>query len=79
MTCDTSGGATRAHAVTIAGRLYGYGATRGGAIADFRRQIAGGSTSMQRRMIRLYMAETLTDEQASEVAECIAAPAIAWL
>lgn len=69
---------TAAYAVTITNRLYAYGETVDAAWADFRAQISGGSPRTQARLLERADISPLNVDQASEVAECIAAPVIAW-
>ena len=66
------------HAVSINGHLYGYGNTRMAARDDFLRQISGASPYMRRHMLDRAYYELLTDEDASEVAECISADVLVW-
>jgi hypothetical protein len=63
-----------AYAVTIDGRLYGYGETKVGARSDFRQQIAGASLGMQALMFARIIFVPLDADAASEAAECIDAP-----
>jgi hypothetical protein len=65
-------------AVLIDGRLYAHGKTFAEATADFSRQIAGASSAMKSRMKARADIVCLDADEASEVAECIAADAIAW-
>jgi hypothetical protein len=66
-----------ARAIILADRLYAYGATREEAWSNFRRQIAGAG-AFGRVLHNQVCAYRLTDEMASEIAECIAADAIRW-
>lgn len=65
-------------AVTINGGLYAYGETREEAVATFRRQIAGADHGQRSSMLRRCVLTALSPDEASEVAECIASPVLAW-
>lgn len=67
------------HAAVIDGKLYAYGATRYSARNGFIEQISGGTAVMKRRMLDRVTYIPLTDDEASEVAECVTATAIEWL
>jgi len=67
-----------AYAITIEGRLYGYGETESSAYRDYTHQTAGATRQMQQAMWRRAHVSPLSDDEASEVAEMIAAPAIRW-
>ncbi len=58
--------------------FYGYGETEALAREAFRRQILGGTASMQAHMRRRMMLQPLTPEQASDLLESCSADAIGW-
>lgn len=66
------------HAALIDNRLYGYGLTAELAKAAFNAQVAGAPASMQSSMRSRIKLVPLTDDEASEVAEMIASPALSW-
>lgn len=68
----------RPHAILIAGKLYGYGRTLAAAWADFSSQICGGPSALRHHLRMRAVAETLSDDKASEVEEMLAAPVLAW-
>ncbi len=67
-----------AYAIIVGSGLYGYGETKSAAWADFAHQISGGLPAMRERMKDRAVRVHLDDDEASEVAEMLAAPAIRW-
>ncbi len=59
--------------------LFGFGLTEAAALAYFRQQIAGGSPRQQQALMARATVVPLSEDQASEVAECLAAEAIGWV
>lgn len=59
-------------------RCYGYGETFRSAGYAFLGQVAGALPTMRSAMVRRVQFVELTDDQASEVAEMVAAPAVRW-
>jgi hypothetical protein len=66
-------------AVVIAGGLYAYGETEAAAWLDFQCRIQGASFGQRAYMMQRARLVRLSPDDASEVAECIAAPAVGWL
>jgi hypothetical protein len=67
-----------AYAITIGDHLYGYGDTLEAAREDFRQNILGATQRQKTAMRNRSVAVRLDDDEASEVAEMLAAPAIIW-
>lgn len=68
----------RPYAVLIDDRLYAYGNTHNQALRVFRAQIAGGLAAARAAMWDRAVFVELSDDDASETAECIFADAIRW-
>ena len=66
------------YAITINNRLYGYGETLEAAREQFRQQILGATQRQKDSMWRRRQYVVLDDDEASEVAEMLDAPAIRW-
>lgn len=67
------------HAVVIRGQLYAHGDTRENAMHNFRQQISGALPAMRAHFHQRAKMVQLTPEQASEVAEMLAADVIEWI
>lgn len=66
------------HVVLIDGRLYSYGFTRAAAWHAFQQQTKGVSAATRRRVEQRATCQPIDDDQASEVAEMLAADIIEW-